>query len=92
MSKIIPTLQSAATIVQRCSFGDSKCLRNLIQTLFDKHLDGVPELGLQPLSPLHIDRMTINQGQTQSGPVTVNIAMRDMKLYGWDRLKVERVM
>lgn len=83
---------AAAHLFQRCPFGDGVCLRNLLQQLFDHHLEGVPELGVPSLNPLDIGQLMINQGDSGgNAAISVHIAMSKVKLFGWDRLKVLRV-
>lgn len=67
-------------------------MRDLLQQIFDHHLDGVPEIGVPALNPLDIGQFTINQGDGGgSSPVAVHITMSKVKLFGWDRLQVLRV-
>ncbi|KAL3271593.1 hypothetical protein HHI36_022068 [Cryptolaemus montrouzieri] len=49
--------------LQQCSQTDIACLKSAIQDALPKLKDGIPDLGVPPLDPLRISKMTIGSGK-----------------------------
>ncbi|XP_044764568.1 circadian clock-controlled protein daywake-like [Coccinella septempunctata] len=78
-SKSINTLNIAADTFKKCSRKDAACLKDAIQDAFPKLKDGIPELGVPSLDPLHLGNMVIGAGGQAVGVVQ---KYQDAEFYG----------
>ncbi|XP_044758025.1 uncharacterized protein LOC123316115 [Coccinella septempunctata] len=66
--------------------GFINCSTHAVQILFNKIPEGLPEIGLPPLDPLHLDEIKILQGG--GGPVTVNASLTNVTVRGFGKTKI----
>ncbi|CAH0558779.1 unnamed protein product [Brassicogethes aeneus] len=64
----------------------SNCSTHSVQGLFDEIPKGIPEIGLEPLDPLKVDKIKILQGG--GGAVTVNASLTNVTVIGFGHTKV----
>ncbi|KAK9881031.1 hypothetical protein WA026_014374 [Henosepilachna vigintioctopunctata] len=67
--------------------GFINCSTHAVQVLFNKIPEGLPEIGLPPLDPLKLDRLTVLQGA--GGPVTVNASLTNVTVRGFGKTEVQ---
>lgn len=69
-----------ASDLQRCHYGDVNCVKNTINLYASTLQSGRRDLGLVPFDPLHVDEVSVEQGNTS--PVNVNLKFRNLKCFG----------
>lgn len=78
----IPLLQEAPEWLKPCRRKDPKlneCIRDTLQHMFPWLAKGIPEIGVLPLEPMHIDKVAISKGQ---GGVVLNGAFNNLTVHG----------
>ncbi|KAL0275799.1 UNVERIFIED_CONTAM: hypothetical protein PYX00_003543 [Menopon gallinae] len=66
----------------------TKCLGAAVEEAVHTLKDGYPPLGLYPIDPLDITALNIDQG---SGPVSIDLKFKDLKIYGFKDAKISDV-
>ncbi|CRK98039.1 CLUMA_CG011408, isoform A [Clunio marinus] len=72
--------------IKKCNYGDSKCIINFINDIFEKNYQGLPGIGLPSIDPIRIEKMDLIQGE--KSPVNIALHFRDITFSGLSKAKV----
>ncbi|KAI5694042.1 hypothetical protein M8J75_009929 [Diaphorina citri] len=81
-SQDVPLLKEAPEWLNPCrrtSNDLDECVRDTFQNMFPFLAKGIPEIGMDPFEPLHIDYVGIKKGQ---GPVTLAGSFKNLIIHG----------
>lgn len=81
----------SASDLPKCRAGDTECLKQVITQTLTLVTKGRRDLNLPPVEPLLVNKLDINQGQSNS-PVAINLAFRDLKVHGLSSAVITKVM
>lgn len=79
-----------ASDIERCSTGDTDCIKSRINSYVEMYRNGLRSLNLVELDPLHVDEIDIIQGS--DSPVNVNLNFKNVSMFGLSKLKVHNVV
>lgn len=79
-----------ASSLPQCIHGDNICLKNAVNEIVSLGPNGIKELNLIPLNPLHVDFINIIQGQKQNSPVNLVLKLLDIDVYGLDKIHASK--
>lgn len=67
--------------IEKCSFGDTKCMEKIANEIFALSASGVKELNLGPLDPLLVSDAGVKSNE--NSPINLSIKLSNLKLYGF---------
>lgn len=76
--------------LDRCKYGDTECMAKSLNKLLREHYEGIPEIGLASMDPLHFTDVSLSQGG--NSPVTMDLKVPVGDILGWRTMVVEKVM
>lgn len=80
----------SAPNLERCHQGDTNCIATVINKYVRTLKDGLRDINMVSLDPLHVDEVDIIQGS--DSPVNVNLNFKDVLFYGLSELNVKKVV
>lgn len=80
-----------ASSLPQCIHGDNICLKNAINDIVSQGKNGLKELNLIQLDPLHVDFINIIQGENENSPVNLVLKLLDIDIYGLDKIHATKV-
>ncbi|KAI8120734.1 Protein takeout [Lucilia cuprina] len=72
-----------------CKYGDTECIKEVIDSLFKNKLDGDDSINLKKLNPLGVKIVNIQQGK--ESPVNMNLNLKNNLVYGLETQKTIKV-
>lgn len=76
--------------MERCHQGDTSCIESVINLYVRTLKDGLRDINMVSIDPLHVNEVDIIQGS--DSPVNVNLNFKDVLFYGLSNLNVKKVV
>lgn len=90
--KFFLNLYQKASNIPQCIHGDNICIKNAINEIVGLAQNGIPELNLIPLDPLHVDFINIIQGENENSPVNLALKLINIDVLGMGQLKTNKIL